>query len=122
MTENEEPILPEVSAKELAEWMQSRTDLMVLDVREPYEFPRARFPSDRVIYAPLSELARKHVEGLPEPIRGNKSVPLVVMCHHGIRSAQVVAWLLDLGWESVYNLTGGIDDYARRVDTSVGLY
>ena len=48
--------------------------------------------------------------------------PLVVICHHGNRSAQVTAWLLDLGWESVYNLSGGIDAYARQVDPAIGLY
>jgi rhodanese-related sulfurtransferase len=120
--QQEEFDLPEVSAQELPAWMQERPELVVLDVRERYEFPRARFPGDRVVYAPLSDLARKHIEALPERLRTDKTVPLVVICHHGIRSAQVVAWLRDMGWESVYNLAGGIDAYARRVDPSVGFY
>jgi rhodanese-related sulfurtransferase len=122
MSEKEEFILPEVTSKELAEWLLIRPELHILDVREPYELPRARFPNERVAYAPLSDLARKHLEGLPEQIKANKSAPLVVVCHHGIRSAQVTAWLLDLGWESVHNLAGGIDAYAREVDPSIGLY
>jgi rhodanese-related sulfurtransferase len=122
MSEQEEFVLPEVTSKELAEWLRTRPEVNVLDVREPYEFPRARFPGDRVAYAPMSELARKHLEALPEQVKGNKSTPLVVVCHHGIRSAQVTAWLLDLGWEEVHNLAGGIDAYAREVDPSIGFY
>jgi rhodanese-related sulfurtransferase len=118
----EEFHLPEIGPKELAEWLRQRPDLRLLDVREPYEFPRARFPDERVAHAPLSDLARKSVEALPETIKQDKAGTLVVFCHHGSRSAQVTAWLLDLGWESVYNLAGGIDAYARQVDQQIGLY
>jgi rhodanese-related sulfurtransferase len=52
----------------------------------------------------------------------DKEATVVVFCHHGIRSAQVAAWLLDQGWQSVYNLAGGIDAYARQVDPSIGFY
>lgn len=114
--------LPEVTPDELKEWMLARQDLILLDVREPYEFPRARIPYEQVVQAPLSDLARKHLEGLPEQVKADRTKTLVVLCHHGIRSAQVAAWLIDLGWESVYNLAGGIDAYARTVDPSVGLY
>ncbi len=119
---DEEFVLPEITPKQLAEWMQSKPDLVVLDVREPYEFPRAKLPGDQVAYAPLSDLARKSLEALPEKVKENKSTPLVVICHHGNRSAQVTAWLIDLGWEKVYNLAGGIDAYARQVDPAVGTY
>jgi rhodanese-related sulfurtransferase len=122
MVEETGPVLPEVTPAELAEWLREQPDLRLLDVREPYEFPRARFPDERVSHAPLSDLARKSVEGLPEKIRQDTSGRLVVFCHHGVRSAQVTAWLMDLGWESVYNLAGGIDAYARDVDPSIGRY
>jgi rhodanese-related sulfurtransferase len=122
MSENEEINLPEVSPRDLAEWMKERQDLILLDVREPYEFSRAGFQDDRVMRAPLSDLARKHLEGLPESVRSDPSATMVVFCHHGFRSAQVTGWLISLGWTSVYNLSGGIDAYARQVDASVGLY
>ncbi len=121
MTEDEF-ILPEITPQELAEWLASRPELLVLDVREPYEFPRAKLNDERVAYAPLSDLARKNLAGLPEKVRASKSVPLVVICHHGNRSAQVTAWLIDLGWEAVFNLAGGIDAYARQVDPAIGTY
>lgn len=118
----EELVLPEITVKELAEWMQSRSDFVLLDVREPYEFPRAKFPHEQVLHAPLSDLARKGMEGLPETVRADKAATMVVFCHHGSRSAQVTAWLMDNGWSSVYNLAGGIDAYARTIDPAVPLY
>lgn len=121
MSESEEVQLPAVTPRELAEWMQNRPGLVLLDVREPYEFPRARLNDSRVAHAPLSDLARKYLDALPAAAR-DKEATLVVFCHHGFRSAQVTAWLLDMGWQSVYNLSGGIDAYARQVDPSVGLY
>jgi rhodanese-related sulfurtransferase len=119
-----EPIsdIPEVTPAELAGWLAQRPDVLLLDVREPYELPRARLSDERVAYAPLSDLARKHLDGLPENVRQDKAATLVVFCHHGFRSAQVAAWLRELGWSAVYNLAGGIDAYARQVDRQIGTY
>jgi len=122
MSDKEEIILPEVTPHQLAEWMKERSDLLLLDVREPYEFSRASLNDDRVVQAPFSDLARKHLEGLPEKIKVDPSATLVVFCHHGLRSAQVTVWLLSLGWSAVYNLSGGIDSYARKIDPKTGLY
>ena len=114
--------MPEITPYQLSEWMQnSHPDLVLLDVREPYEFPRAKISDARVVYAPLSELARKYLDALP-PAAQDKAATLVVFCHHGVRSAQVTTGLLELGWQSVYNLSGGIDAFARQVDPQVGLY
>ncbi|MBC7994862.1 MAG: sulfurtransferase, partial [Rhizobacter sp.] len=44
------------------------------------------------------------------------------LCHHGVRSLQVVAFLERQGYEQVYNIAGGIDAWAREVDASVPLY
>ncbi len=113
--------LPEISPKELADWLKQRSDFLILDVREPYEFSRVKLDDPRVVYAPLSELARKYFSALPQGAT-EKTTPLVVMCHHGNRSAQVTAWLIDSGWQEVYNLAGGIDAYARQVDHNIGFY
>lgn len=122
MNPDDEFVLPEITPQQLAEWLNARPELKVLDVREPYEFPRAKLNDERVVYAPLSDLARKSLEGLPDNVKTDKAAPLVVICHHGNRSAQVTAWLLTQGWESVYNLAGGIDAYARQVDPAIGTY
>lgn len=121
MSESEEFNLPSITPQELQAWLNSRPEIVLLDVREPYEFPRARLNDTRVAHAPLSDLARKHFDALPAPAR-DKEATLVVFCHHGTRSAQVTAWLLDQGWQSVYNLSGGIDAYARQIDPAIGFY
>ncbi|HEX7441134.1 MAG TPA: rhodanese-like domain-containing protein, partial [Caldimonas sp.] len=46
----------------------------------------------------------------------------VCICHHGARSAQVVAFLERQGFESVYNLAGGIDAWSLQVDPEVPRY
>ena len=48
--------------------------------------------------------------------------PVVCVCHHGVRSAQVVAWLERCGFEAVYNHAGGIDGWSVDVDPAVPRY
>ena len=48
--------------------------------------------------------------------------PLVVMCHHGMRSMMVMRFLQASGFSNVLNLEGGIDAWAREVDASIGRY
>ncbi len=46
----------------------------------------------------------------------------LVLCHHGIRSAQMCQWLVDQGFTNVKNIMGGIDAYSILVDPSVPQY
>jgi rhodanese-related sulfurtransferase len=48
--------------------------------------------------------------------------PVVCICHHGMRSAQVVAFLERQGFDAAYNLAGGIQAWSEQVDTSVPCY
>ena len=111
----------EITPLDLAARMQVENDLVLLDVREPYEVVRSKIADPRVVYAPMSELARKQTEGLPPEV-ADKAVTLVVFCHVGQRSAQVAFWLQDLGWQNVASLAGGIDAYARQVNPEIGFY
>jgi len=52
----------------------------------------------------------------------NPAQPVVCYCHHGVRSQQVVAFLRRQGFDSVYNLAGGIDAWSQEVDPSVPRY
>ena len=113
--------VPGISVHELAEKRTSGDDFVLLDVREPQEWRYASL-DEAVVKVPLSELVRRRLEALPDDVRDDKSVEVVVMCHHGVRSAQVTAWLRENGWLNARNLDGGIDAYAREIDRSVGLY
>lgn len=90
---------------------------LLLDVREPWEAQLARIRIDGVDsrLLPMGEIP----ERLDEL---NPLQPVVVYCHHGMRSLQVVAFLLRQGFESVYNLAGGIDAWSLEADASVPRY
>ena len=111
----------EITPLELDARMRVDNSLVLLDVREAYEVVRSKIADPRVVYAPMSELARKQTEALPPEV-ADKSVTLVVFCHVGQRSAQVTFWLQDLGWQNVASLAGGIDAYARLVNPEIGFY
>jgi rhodanese-related sulfurtransferase len=114
-------MLPEITVTELSEKLKSEDKFIVLDVREPHELNFARLTDSRLETTPLSRLAREGIHALSESAR-LKDATIYVICHHGNRSAQVTAWLAQQGWKHVFNVSGGIDEYAQKVDQSVGFY
>lgn len=90
---------------------------LLLDVREPWEVALAAIHIDGVesLQVPMNELPERLAE--LDPAR-----PIVCICHHGVRSVQVVAFLQRQGFDSVYNLAGGIDAWSAVVDTTVPVY
>jgi len=113
--------VPGISVQQLADRRSKGELFMLLDVREAHELARASL-SDEVVAVPLSLIAQKYEDALPDEIRNNKDSEIVVMCHHGIRSAQVTAWLRENGYGNCWNLDGGIESYATEIDQTVGRY
>ncbi len=107
---------PEISVQDLEGMLKSEEDFVLLDVREPWELARASWDDNRLRLAPMSQLAQRGIEKMPE------DVPVVVVCHLGVRSYQVTNWLLSQGWKNVVSLRGGIEAYASQVDSAVGRY
>ena len=114
-------MFPEITVTDLSEKLKSQDAFILLDVREPDELGYAKLSDSRLEAAPMSRLAREGTKALSDSARSHDAT-IYVMCHHGSRSAQVVAWLAQQGWKNVFNVRGGIDEYARRVDPSVGMY
>jgi len=112
---------PEITAAELGEKLKSDEKFILLDVREPSELEYVKVTDNRLEVAPMSLLSRKGLNALSETIRAQK-IPVYVLCHHGSRSAQVVMWLIQHGHKNVINVKGGINAYARKVDSSIGFY
>ena len=112
---------PEIDVNTLAEKLKSDEDFVLLDVREEDELLRAKIGDRRMAHLPLSRLAAQGMAALPDSAQG-QGRSVYILCHHGNRSMQVTRWLVKLGWKNVVNVRGGIDEYARRVDASVGLY
>jgi rhodanese-related sulfurtransferase len=113
--------VPEVSVEDLAEKLKTSNRFVLLDVREPSELERARITDDRLELVPMSVLGRNGVAALPARAQA-ADAEVYILCHHGTRSAQVTAWLAARGWTQVFSIAGGIDEYARKVDRSVGSY
>lgn len=112
---------PEISVQDVAAKVAAKEQFIWLDVREADELQAAAIDDARVVHVPLSKLAQERVNALPEPAL-DKDAEIVVFCHHGGRSGQVTAWLRGQGWANVYNMDGGIESWANRIDASVGRY
>jgi rhodanese-related sulfurtransferase len=108
-------LIPEITPPELDAWRKdpARPAPLVVDVREPWEHDRARVEGSTLI--PMREIPARIAE-LPADRE------IVVLCHHGSRSAQVAQWLARNGVPRVHNLAGGIDAWSRLVDPTVPRY
>ena len=114
-------MFPEITVAELSEKLKSEEKFILLDVRELDELERAKITDSRLEVTPMSRLAQAGPAALSESVR-SQELPVYVLCHHGSRSVQVTMWLIQQGWKNVINVRGGIDEYARRVDSLVGFY
>ncbi len=92
--------------------LDKKEKLVLLDVREPHEVAYAKI--DPHTHIPMGTIPLRHEEL-------NKETPIVVMCHGGVRSAQVCQYLEPMGYD-VTNLEGGIDAWSQLVDPSVPRY
>ncbi len=113
--------IPEMDVQELARKLSSGESFVLLDVREAWELNQAKITDSRLEVAPMSRLANEGLDALPESAKA-RDARIYIICHHGTRSANVTAWLAAQGWKNVFSVRGGIDEYARRVDSSIGLY
>lgn len=103
------------SPLELAEKFRTRADFLLLDVRRDDELALARIPG--CCHIPMHEIEERLAE--LEPWRGKE---IIVMCHGGVRSRKVQGFLKTRGFTKVFNLEGGIDAYAAKVDPSIPRY
>lgn len=113
--------LPQISVEEfaqrLADVQPPQAPLQLVDVREPMELRLAAI--DGFINLPLSEYGNwsEQIHALLD-----SEQETIVMCHHGMRSAQMTQWLISQGFTNVQNLAGGIDAYSVKVDHSIPRY
>lgn len=105
----------QITAGALAAWLADvgRDKPLLLDVREPWEWERARIEGSELI--PMREVPARLDELDPER-------EVVAICHHGARSQQVAMYLEKNGFPKVHNLQGGVDAWSRTVDPAVPLY
>jgi rhodanese-related sulfurtransferase len=104
----------EITPEEVKMKLDKGEPFTLLDVREPWEFETSHVAGAKLI--PMGDVpSRAHQELDPED-------HVVVICHHGVRSMNVTAWLQQQGFEKAQSMRGGIDAWSRRVDGKVPLY
>jgi rhodanese-related sulfurtransferase len=107
--------MTQISPSELRAWLTdpSRRKPQLLDVRESWEFRTCRIEDS--LPMPMREIPARIAELDP-------GTDTVVICHHGARSMHAAYFLERQGFESVYNLAGGVDAWARTVDPAMPVY
>lgn len=103
----------QTTATELSQRLQQGEPPLLLDVREPHEFSYCRIPGS--INIPMNQVPSRLGEL-------DTQRETVVICHHGMRSAQVAHFLMDKGFAHIVNLTGGVAAWAGQVDPSMPTY
>jgi adenylyltransferase/sulfurtransferase len=103
----------EISPQALKARIDRHEPPLLLDVRQDWETKLCRLPN--AVHIPIEEIELR-VEEL------NPADEIVVYCHQGVRSAAVAEFLRSLGFQSVANLAGGLDSWARAVDPEMRRY
>ena len=102
-----------ISPKELKARLDKGDKLVLLDVREDWEYSLAKLDGSTLI--PLGTL--------PQSLsKLSQDSEIIAICHHGMRSADATNFLLQQGFPNVKNLVGGIDAWSAQVDGTVPRY
>ena len=103
----------ELEPRDLADRMRRGEALELIDVREPYEWRIGRIEGARLV-----PLGRVGADWSTFP----RDRAVVLYCHHGVRSRAAAEFLAEQGFDSVWNLSGGIDRWSVDVDPTIARY
>ena len=113
-------MIDQVQPAQLQDWIASQAahgPTMVLDVREDWEVQTACVTAQgfELVKIPMNTI-------LPRLAELQSDQPIAVLCHHGSRSMQVAAFLVQQGFGHVANIAGGINAWSSQVDAAVPMY
>ena len=117
MSQKFSPTFYQITVEELGQRLADSANLQLLDVREPWELETVSLPGFTNL--PLSEFAEWSTDIYK---RLDQHQETLVLCHHGMRSAQMCQWLVSCGFTQVKNITGGIEAYAVLIDRTLPRY
>ncbi|HEX4662743.1 MAG TPA: rhodanese-like domain-containing protein [Terriglobales bacterium] len=103
----------EIQPEELKRMRDAGEEFTLLDCREPWEYQAAHIEGSTHI--PMQEIPARVQELDPDD-------RVIVICHHGVRSMNVTAWLRQQGYDKAQSVAGGIDRWSRIVDPKVPTY
>ena len=104
----------EIEPSEVKRRLDAGEKMRMVDVREPFEHRQANIADADLI----------PMRGVPQAIESLRATaePLVLFCHHGMRSLQVTGWLRSQGLDDCVSMTGGIDRWSLEIDPGVPRY
>ena len=106
-------MIPEIDVKTLESKLKNKEDFILLDVRTDSEYFLSNIAES--IHIPMNTITEKY-----KSLDKNKEI--VVQCKSGVRSEKVCQFLLNNDFKNVKNLTGGIIEWARQIDSSIIVY
>ena len=107
-------LLREITPTQLQVKLTAGQKLQLIDVREPEEFAICKLPDSTLI--PLNEIPKRYAEI-------DSEAEVILICHHGFRSAQAIQFLSQrFGFTNLINLKGGIHAWAEQVDPEMAVY
>ena len=106
----------EVTPQQVKQRLASGEKLFLIDVREPSEHQTASIKDTQLIPMRTVPANLQQLEAMSD------EAPLIVFCHHGVRSLQVVQWLREQGIENCQSMSGGIDRWSYEIDSTVPRY
>lgn len=110
------PVPLELSPQEVQSRLAAGDRLVWVDVREPEEFAITRIEGAQLLPMQWVSVGFQRLQGLAE------QACVMILCHHGVRSLQVVSWLRQQGLDNCFSLAGGIDRWSREIDPTVVRY
>jgi rhodanese-related sulfurtransferase len=112
----ETPLPLETTPQDIQRLLAAGEKLLLIDVREPAEFQLARIPGAELIPMRIVPAQLQRLEAAAD------EATLIVYCHHGVRSLNVVNWLREQGVSSCQSMAGGIDRWSLQIDPAVPRY
>jgi rhodanese-related sulfurtransferase len=110
------PVSLEIAPDDVKRRLDAGEKLMLIDVREPVEFQTARIPGAQLMPMRTVPAALQVLESAAD------DATLIVFCHHGVRSLNVVNWLREQGIEACLSMAGGIERWSVEIDPTVPRY
>ncbi|PCH62788.1 MAG: sulfurtransferase [Gammaproteobacteria bacterium] len=105
--------MDDITPQELKELLEKDLPPIVIDVRQDWEYEKCHIEGSLLI---SMDQISDHI-GEFDPEEG-----IVVVCHHGMRSAQVAQYLIQSGFTNIINLAGGLDAWAKELDPEMEQY
>jgi rhodanese-related sulfurtransferase len=103
----------ELTAHQAKTFLEKNPATHILDVREEWEVKIGRINNSKVLSPVLLDQILN---------TWKKETPILIYCHHGVRSMDAATFFVDHGFNHVYTLRGGIDSWSMNVDSSIPRY